>query len=169
MSCILVTYSVDPQEDNDNWDIIMWMDHRAKQEATEINKMSHDVLKSVGGSISLEMQTPKLMWLKRNKPNIWMRVEDFYDLPDFLTWKATGQKTRSLCSAVCKWTYNGDGGKEGWSSSYFRDIGLGDLVDEKFVKIGQDIVFPGDFIGSLVPDAKKQMNIGMVNVFMKKE
>ena len=52
----------------------MWMDHRAKQEATEINKMGHDVLQSVGGSISLEMQTPKLMWLKRNKPDIWKNV-----------------------------------------------------------------------------------------------
>ena len=145
----------------------MWMDHRAKQEATEINKMGHDVLQSVGGSISLEMQTPKLMWLKRNKPRVWKNVIDFFDLPDFLTWKATGQKKRSLCSAVCKWTYNGDGGNEGWSSSYFRAIELGDLVEQNFSKIGQEIVSPGTLISDLEPEAMKAMNLGTLTSFSK--
>ena len=140
----------------------MWMDHRAKQEASEINQMGHAVLQSVGGSISLEMQTPKLKWLKQNKPHIWKNVVDFFDLPDFLTWKATGQKVRSLCSAACKWTYKGDGGNEGWNSSYFRDIGMGDLVEENFVKIGREIVSPGSFISYLVPEAMKKMKLGIV-------
>ena len=139
----------------------MWMDHRAKSEALEINQMGHPVLQSVGGSISLEMQTPKLMWIKRNKPEIWKKAVDFYDLSDFLSWKSTGSKIRSLCSAVCKWTYNGDGGKDGWSPSYFRDIGLEDLVEEKFARIGQEIVPPGSFIGYLLPEVMKQMKLGI--------
>ena len=143
----------------------MWMDHRAKQEATEINQMGHDVLQSVGGSISLEMQTPKLMWLKRNKPHVWNNAIDFFDLPDFLTWKATGQKKRSLCSAACKWTYNGDGGNEGWSSSYLRAIGLGDLVDQKFLRIGQEIVSPGTLISDLEHEAMTAMNLGTLIPF----
>ena len=155
---------MDPQDD-DKWDIIMWMDHRAKQEATEINEMGHDVLQSVGGSISLEMQTPKLMWLKRNKPHVWNNAIDFFDLPDFLTWKATGQKKRSLCSAVCKWTYNGDGGNEGWSSSYFQAIGLGDMVDQKFLRIGQEIISPGTLIKYLEHEAMTAMNLGTLIPF----
>ena len=49
------------------WDIIMWMDHRAGAETDLINNQGHAVLDYVGGKVSLEMQTPKLLWLKRNK------------------------------------------------------------------------------------------------------
>ena len=40
------------------------MDHRASKQAERINATQHEVLKYVGGKISLEMQTPKLLWLK---------------------------------------------------------------------------------------------------------
>ena len=43
----------------------MWMDHRAKDETEFINSGSFQVLKFVGGKISIEMQPPKLMWLKK--------------------------------------------------------------------------------------------------------
>ena len=45
----------------------MWMDHRAQAETDLINNQGHAVLDYVGGKVSLEMQTPKLLWLKRNK------------------------------------------------------------------------------------------------------
>ena len=43
----------------------MWMDHRAGKEADFINSQSHTNLKYVGGKISLEMEPPKLLWLKK--------------------------------------------------------------------------------------------------------
>ena len=49
---------------NKDMNIIMWMDHRAAEQAERINATQHEVLKYVGGKISLEMQTPKLLWLK---------------------------------------------------------------------------------------------------------
>lgn len=70
------------------------MDHRAKDETKKINELQHSVLKYVGGKISLEMQTPKLMWLKAHMRKFWDRVNLFFDLPDFLTWKATGATSR---------------------------------------------------------------------------
>jgi len=45
--------------------VIMWMDHRAVSEAEAINSTHHPLLRSVGGRISLEMQLPKLLWLKK--------------------------------------------------------------------------------------------------------
>ena len=157
----LLWSSIDPSDDNSPWDVIMWMDHRAKLEAMKINELGHPVLQSVGGSISLEMQTPKLMWLKKNKPDIWKEAIHFFDLSDFLTWRATGLKARSLCSAVCKWTYNGEGNNEGWSQSYFRSIGLEDLIDNTFDKIGKEFIPPGNFIGYLLPETIKEMGLGM--------
>jgi len=84
------------------------------------------------------MQTPKLLWLKENLPATWQRTAHFFDLPDYLTYRATGSFTRSLCSLVCKWTYLGHKGLDGkgWDASYFRAIGLGDFVREKFERIG---------------------------------
>lgn len=77
--------------------IILWMDHRAEIEANEINKTGSSVLKYVGGKISLEMEIPKLLWLKKNlKSQCWEKAELFFDLPDFLTWKATGAESRYI-------------------------------------------------------------------------
>ena len=44
--------------------VIMWLDHRAAGQAERINATQHEVLKYIGGKISLEMQTPKLLWIK---------------------------------------------------------------------------------------------------------
>ena len=43
---------------------------------------------------------------------------------------------RSLCSLVCKWLYEADELKHGWNKEFLRDIGLADLTDDDFRKIG---------------------------------
>ena len=53
------------------WDTIVWLDHRALAEADECTASGHRVLDFVGGVMSPEMETPKLMWLKRNLPESW--------------------------------------------------------------------------------------------------
>ena len=139
-------------------DIIVWMDHRALAEAEAINRAGCDVLRYVGGRISLEMQTPKLLWVKRHLPSVWARAQDFFDLPDWLTWRATGSTTRSLCSTVCKWTYLGHEGR--WDESYFRAIGLEDLADEGFRRIGTAILPLGAPVGEgLSPRAAAELGL----------
>ncbi len=70
------------------------MDHRAKEEAEIINSTKHPVLKYVGGSVSLEMMVPKILWLKRNHTDCWNKAQHYFLLNDFLTWKCTGEETR---------------------------------------------------------------------------
>lgn len=123
------------------------MDHRAKEEAEFINSTKHDILKYVGGQVSLEMQCPKLLWLKKNLPiSCWKHAKYFFDLPDFLTWKCTGDETRSLCSVVCKWNYDAEKGE--WPEDYFKVIGLEDLAEDGFAKIGKTVVSSGQAIGT---------------------
>ena len=71
-------------------DVIVWMDHRATGEADRINAGGHEVLRHVGGKISPEMQVPKLLWLARHMPQTFARAGHFFDLTDFLTWRASG-------------------------------------------------------------------------------
>ena len=107
------------------------------------------------------MQTPKLLWLKKNLPEIWNKAEAFFDLADFLTFKATGLDTRSLCTLVCKWTYRGQAdaqGPEGWDRTYFDQIGLEDLA---FDRIGQKVTYPGQRIGHLTEKAAKDLGLKM--------
>ncbi|XP_069704948.1 FGGY carbohydrate kinase domain-containing protein [Periplaneta americana] len=129
----------------DEQNVILWLDHRAHAEAAFINSLQHAVLQYVGGKISLEMETPKLLWLKRNlRQQCWDRVGYFFDLPDFLTWRATGADSRSLCSLVCKWTYEAHpNGNKGWSEDYFQQIGLSDLMECNWKKIGSVAKAPG--------------------------
>ena len=127
-------------------DVIVWMDHRAGAQADRINAGGHDVLRYVGGRISLEMETPKLLWLKEALPTAWARAAHFFDLPDFLTWRATGALSRSLCSTVCKWTYLGHEGR--WDEHYFRAVGLGELADEGLRRIGQTVLPMGAPVGA---------------------
>ena len=117
----------------DEQNVIVWMDHRATAEAEHINAGKHEVLRYVGGVISPEMQTPKLLWLKQRLPNSFARAARFLDLPDFLSYRATGIDTRSLCTTVCKWTYLGSEAR--WDAPYFHAIGLGELADEGFQRI----------------------------------
>ncbi|WP_300064137.1 FGGY-family carbohydrate kinase [uncultured Roseobacter sp.] len=121
--------------------VIVWMDHRAKGQAERINATGHPVLDYVGGRISPEMQTPKLLWIKDNLPASFDAAGQFFDLPDFLTWAATGSLTRSACTVTCKWTYLAH--EDRWDESYFNRIGLGDIAAEGFARIGQHIVPPG--------------------------
>ncbi|MBZ9602619.1 FGGY-family carbohydrate kinase [Phyllobacterium chamaecytisi] len=140
-SPVAVGSSGDPKRN-----IIVWMDHRAAGEAEEINAGGHEVLRYVGGRISPEMETPKLLWLKRNLPDSFAAAEHFFDLADYLTWRATGCLTRSTCTVTCKWTYLAHENR--WDSDYFNKIGLEELVAERFARIGTEIAQPGTRLAS---------------------
>lgn len=131
---------------DDERNIIVWMDHRATAQANAINETGHPVLDYVGGRISPEMETPKLLWLAENRPDAFAGAWQFMDLADFLTWRASASLARSVCTLTCKWTYLAHESR--WDESYFRKIGLGALADERFRRIGTEVVAPGTPLGS---------------------
>jgi ribulose kinase len=135
--------------------VIVWMDHRALAEAERINETGQAVLHYVGDHISPEMETPKVLWLKEPMLDTWAKAAHLFDLPDFLTWRATG----ALCSTVCKWTYLGHKGR--WDTDYFRAIGLGDLAEESFARIGTDVLGLDAPVGTSAIDAHAS-SIGVI-------
>lgn len=81
-------------------DVILWADHRAQEEARLINASGSNVLKFVGGTMSvchiisisglasltvlqLEMEIPKTLWLKNHMAPERFAKCQFFDLPDF--------------------------------------------------------------------------------------
>ena len=140
----------DPTEpDDDARNIILWMDHRATPQADAINAMGHERLSTVGGTISPEMEIPKISWLREKMPGAFSRVNKggkFLDLADFLAYRATDYKrdVRSLCTVVCKWAYdaNADGTGLGWDRSFLSEVGFGEAELLPSV-IGSDVQAPG--------------------------
>jgi D-ribulokinase len=138
---LTVSTSGDPRRN-----VIVWMDHRAIAETRLVNDTHDDVLRYVGGSISPEMEIPKLLWLKRHLPSSYHAAGHFFDLADYLSFRATGSTARSTCTVTCKWNFLAH--EQRWSGSYFERIGLGDLAAEGYAKIGKDIVAPGTPLGT---------------------
>lgn len=78
------------------------------------------------------MEIPKILWLKnRMKSEHFSRCQ-FFDLPDYLTYRATGSIVRSCCSLTCKCSYVPG---VGWDREFFGMIGLEELLSS-YVQIG---------------------------------
>ena len=138
------------------WDTLVWLDHRAIEEADECTATKHRVLNYVGGVMSPEMETPKLMWLKRHLPECWRNAGYFFDLADFLTWKASGMLDRSQCTLTCKWTYLGHE-NTGWQHDFFRQVGLEDMLEQGSLPRSASMV--GKDLGPLTNQAAVELGL----------
>ncbi|KAG7886647.1 hypothetical protein KL938_000300 [Ogataea parapolymorpha] len=164
--------AVGPDFADDLENIILWMDHRAEVEVNEINATHDECLKYVGGKMSIEMELPKMKWLKNHMPkdsngeSLFKQCK-FYDLADFLTHKATGSETRSFCSTVCKQGYIPEGitNRNGWSSEFLTEIDLPELVEDNFRRLGGvdgvngKFLSAGETVGSLTERAAEQLGL----------
>lgn len=161
--------AVGPDFNNDDQNIILWMDHRAEEETNEINATGDKCLKYVGGTMSIEMELPKIKWLKNNLPDGRFGEAKFYDLADFLTHRATGSEARSYCSTVCKQGFvplGVEGSVHGWSEEFLDKIGLHELVEDNFRKLGHapgvaggEWLSAGEIVGNLSPQAAEELGL----------
>jgi FGGY-family pentulose kinase len=138
------------------WDTIVWLDHRSLAEADECTATGHEVLSFLGGVMSPEMETPKLMWLKRHLAQTWSRIGYVFDLADFLTWRASGSNTRSQCTLTCKWTYLAHESPS-WRRDYFDRIGLTDLLDGSLSDL--EVAEVGHAVGVLSEDTARELGL----------
>ncbi|KAF1875772.1 hypothetical protein Lal_00006402 [Lupinus albus] len=173
-TCSLVAVDADSSPVSVSWsgdsrrNVIVWMDHRAVEQAEKINSCNSPVLQYCGGALSPEMQPPKLLWVKENLQESWAMVFRWMDLSDWLSYRATGDDTRSLCTTVCKWTYLGHAHMQhindqnsrdmeacGWDDEFWEEIGLGDLIEGHHAKIGRSELglVPGIPVGTSLIDA----------------
>ncbi|MGC6389924.1 FGGY-family carbohydrate kinase [Ewingella sp. S1.OA.A_B6] len=134
-------------------DIIMWMDHRAGQETQRINATQDPALQYVGGRVSIEMQLPKILWLKTHYPERYQTVWRFFDLADYLVWRASGADAASICTLTCKWNYLAHEAR--FSHSLLDAINLTEVTE----KIPPRIVNIGESVGHLQTDVAQQLGL----------
>lgn len=141
--------------DND-CDVIVWMDQRAVAEAAECSATGCEPLDYVGGTMSPEMQMPKLLWLKRHRPDLWERLGYAGDLSDWLTRKATGKNTRSVCTLTCKWGFMPHKNPS-WDNNFLTKIGMEDVLMR--ANLPQSAAPVGSAIGTLTAQAAAELGL----------
>lgn len=159
--------AVGPDFNNSYENIILWMDHRAEEEVAELNVTGDPSLKYVGGGFSIEMELPKMKWLKNHMPEGKFSECKFYDLADYLTHKATGKEDRSFCSCVCKQGFVPDGveDRNGWSAPFLTRVGVPELAEDNFRRLGGlpgvtgKYNTTGETVGALTKQAAKELGL----------
>ncbi|WP_316857927.1 FGGY-family carbohydrate kinase [uncultured Cohaesibacter sp.] len=158
-TCSLVAVSEDgssisvAEENDPDRDIIMWMDHRADAETASINATKNDALKYVGGEVSIEMELPKILWLKKTYPDRYGKIWRFFDLADYLVWRCTNEDVASICTLTCKWNYLAH--EERFPEDMLAAVGLEDL----FGKVPADIKPLGAAVAKLNAEAAEQLGL----------
>jgi FGGY-family pentulose kinase len=120
---------------------IMWMDIRAAGEAEEIAASKDPALKYVGfGNVSAEWFPCKVLWVKRNEPDIYKNAKTVFEHTDWLTYRLTGEITGNINTTSIRWFYNfREGGRP---VSLYNTIGLDDIekkLPNRIVKLGETV------------------------------
>jgi len=73
--------------------MIIWADQRSTAEAAEIEKVvpADEVYRITGHRLSASYSATKIMWIRRNEPELFKRAAKFIHAKDFLALKLTGR------------------------------------------------------------------------------
>ena len=127
-------------------DCMIWMDVRAAAESDEINA-------ATGNELSPEWMPAKLLWLKRNRPELYGKAEVFCEMEDWINFLLTGKWSVNINNAV-NWGYNADRG--GFDRGFYEAIGMPEAV-EKFP--ADNVYAVGDPIEKLLPSAAEELGL----------
>lgn len=149
-------------ENEDIYNVILWLDRRAIQEAAQINAMDHGAVRSVvnhfGGIMSPENEPPKLLWLGRHRPEV-VRDGLFFDLADWLAIALTGQRdVRSSCTTACKWGWGGVSSGQ-WSEAFWQALSLDALIVDGCRKIGSRVLYAGSTLGRVTREVAQALKV----------
>lgn len=152
-TCSLVIY--DEKSTNVPRDVILWMDHRAMDEAKQVTDGGSKVLSQFGGVCSPEFSLSKLLWLQKNEPQRLKSADGLFELPDWLAYRCIRSNPslcpRSLCCLTCKWGYDAD---------HHRHCDILQSFDNKLqAKFGQTVLKPGTISGKLCIESARELGI----------
>ena len=131
---------------------IIWMDNRAPEEAKWVmNKfLGTSVFAAIAGAeIGGKDAIPKLIWLKKNEPEIYGRMKCFLDLNGYLKYRCTGNMSMDWNNAS---GFGLDLKKKEWLRTIFSYIGFD---TSKLPPLTRSI----DVIGLLTKGAAEQFGL----------
>jgi len=127
------------------------IDNRANQEAIEISKIYGKQIYGITGRWpSGVFPALKALWLKKNKPEVFLKIKKIFMINDWIVFKLTGIECSEWTNAAETLLF--DIKKLTWSEELFKIFDLGSLKPSRIVE-------PGTAIGHLKPDIAKQLDL----------
>jgi xylulokinase len=132
---------------------VSWLDGRAVEEAQWVmRKLGGPVVFAaiVGVALTGKDVLPKMIWIKRNEPDIYRRAAAIVDCSGYLLFRATGKLVNEWSTASVTGLF--DLKRKTWDKNLIRFFGL-DL--SKF----PDLVKSTDRVGGLTPQAASDLGL----------
>lgn len=120
------TFILTDEKGNPVRDAIVWLDNRAVKEAEEIeHRFGRKKVYEITGQPEITATWPaaKLLWVKKNEPEVWAKTKKIFLLEDYLIYKLTGEFVTE---------------KTLQSSSLYFNVKSGDWWDDMLEFIGID-------------------------------
>lgn len=132
---------------------IVWMDNRAAEEALALkDRFGDETCYAVTGQVSFEPCWPasKILWVKRNEPEIFAKTAKFLLIEDYFIYRLTG-KFVTEGSLVCSSTYWDIIKKEYWP----------EMLDYLGIQEDQlpQVMESGEPVGRILPQAAKDLGL----------
>ena len=133
-------------------DIIPWYDQRTKSIRDNIinNKILKKIYKITGLNNDHFFSVYKLLWIKKNKPNLFKKIDKWLPVNDYVAMKLTGEISTDHSQALRTLMYNPK--KLKWSQEMLSEFKINKKILPK-------IINSGDKKGYLLKKIKKILNI----------
>ena len=133
---------------------MIWLDSRAAREVKEfLNPIrTLGIFRITGGIPGPKDTLSKILWVKKNREDIWKKTYKFLDCKDYLIYKTTGKYITSKDCASATWMLDTRLGKEDWSPQILKWVGL---TKDKLPKVKNST----EIVGHLTKDAAREMNL----------
>lgn len=132
---------------------IIWLDNRAQEEAKILsNEFSDQLAYKITGQVKIVPTWPatKILWLKRNKNEIFKKAHKFLLLEDYFIFKLTGKYVAesSLLSSTLYWNIK----TKKWWSEMLDYLGVS---EEKLPEIRES----GEIVDCILPEVAKELGV----------
>lgn len=119
---------------------IIWLDNRAQKEADDLATVfTHRHAFEVTGQVKLVPTWPasKILWLKRNEPDVFKRTGKFLLIEDYFIHRLTGEYVceGSLVTSTCYWNFR----TRGWWKGMLDELGVSESQLPMYRESGEPV------------------------------
>ena len=146
---------------------IVWLDNRATKEACEIEaKFGRKKVYEVTGQPEITATWPacKLLWVRKNEPDVWAKTKKIFLLEDYILYKMTGKfiTEKTLQSSTIYFDIN----NSAWWGEMLDFIGVDSAMLPELLDSG---VYVGDYKGIKVATGAMDQVSGAIGAGIVKE
>ena len=132
--------------------ILYGIDTRAEKEIGELNERygEETLLDRCGSLLTTQAVGPKLLWLRRNEPEVWEKTNKFFMASSFIAWRLTGEYVLDHHSASqCDPLYDVHSNR--WIEDWAEEIAPGLPLPR--------LLWPADVVGEVTREASDATGI----------